>query len=109
MGFNDKYNNAAGRDPDFGAIFISNSGSKRECFHRGLFGLPSSYIPFVEKIKAGSALFLFEYEKRLLHGVFKATCDGGINIVPKAFTSLGMPCPAQVRTPSCLILMNFRE
>ncbi|GAU45014.1 hypothetical protein TSUD_94490, partial [Trifolium subterraneum] len=97
MGFNDKRNNADGRDPDFGAIFMANSGSKRECFHRGLFGLPSSYIPFVEKIKAGSALFLFEYEKRLLHGVFKATCDGGINIVPKAFTSLGMPYPAQVK------------
>ncbi|CAJ2650301.1 unnamed protein product [Trifolium pratense] len=97
MGFMGKHNNAGGKDPDFGAIFMSNSGSKRECFHRGLFGLPSSYISFVEKIKAGSALFLFEYEKRLLHGVFKATCDGGINIVPKAFNSLGVPYPAQVK------------
>ncbi|CAL5213070.1 unnamed protein product [Lathyrus oleraceus] len=97
MGFNDKHNNAGGSDPDFGAIFMSNSATKRECLRSGLFGLPASYIPFVEKVKAGTTLFLFEYEKKLLHGVFMATCDGGINIVPKAFALTGMKYPAQVK------------
>ncbi|CAI8617430.1 unnamed protein product [Vicia faba] len=97
MGFNDKHNNAGGSDPDFGAIFMSNSGTKRECLRSGVFGLPASYIPFVEKIKSGTTLFLFEYEKKLLHGVFMATCDGGINIVPNAFASTGMKYPAQVK------------
>nr|KYP33373.1 hypothetical protein KK1_045775 [Cajanus cajan] len=53
MGFSDKHNNANGKDPDFGAIFISNSDTKRESFRRGLFGLLSTEIQFVEKVKAG--------------------------------------------------------
>lgn len=108
MGFNDKHNNAGGSDPDFGAIFMSNSATKRECLRSGLFGLPASYIPFVEKIKAGTTLFLFEYEKKLLHGVFMATCDGGVNIVPKAFALTGMKYPAQVST-RFLCFMSFSE
>ena len=97
MGFYDKYNNADGKDPEFGAIFMSNSATKRECFKRGLFGLPMSAIQFVEQVKAGMILFLFEYEKRQLHGVFKATSDGAVNIVPNAFSSLRNQFPAQVR------------
>ncbi|AES90085.2 DCD (development and cell death) domain protein [Medicago truncatula] len=98
MRVNDNHNNnARGKDPVFGAIFIANSESRRECFKKGLFGLPSSYIPFVEKIKPDMALFLFDYEKKLLHGVFKATSKGGSNIDPKAFTSLGIQYPAQVK------------
>lgn len=108
MGFNDKHNNAGGSDPDFGAIFMSNSGTRRECLRTGLFGLPTLYIPFVEKIKAGTTLFLFEYEKKLLHGVFMATCDGGVNIVPNAFASTGMKYPAQV-TLFFFFFMNFSE
>lgn len=108
MGINDKHNNAGGRDPDYGAIFISNCVTKRECFKRGLFGLPSSDIPFVEKVKTGTILFLFEYEKRLLHGVFKATCDGSLNIDPKAFASSGKQYPAQVRT-QLFHFLNFSE
>lgn len=97
MGFYDKHNNAAGKEPDFGAIFMTNSGTKRECFRRRVFGLPSSAIQFVEKVKAGMILFLFDYEKRQLHGVFRAACDGAINIEPNAFTSSGSHYPAQVR------------
>lgn len=97
MGINDKNNNAYGKDPDYGAIFMSNSETKRECFKRGLFGLPSSDIQFVEQIKTGMILFLFEYEKRQLHGVFKASCDGAINIVPNAFAKVGKQFPAQVK------------
>ncbi|RYR14137.1 hypothetical protein Ahy_B04g070763 isoform C [Arachis hypogaea] len=97
MGFYDKHNNAAGKLPDYGAIFLSNSATKRECFKKGLFGLPSSAIHFVEQIKAGMILFLFEYEKKQLHGVFKAASDGGMNIVPNAFSSLRTQFSAQVK------------
>jgi hypothetical protein len=103
MRVNDNHNNnARGKDPVFGAIFIANSESRRECFKKGLFGLPSSYIPFVEKIMPDMALFLFDYEKKLLHGVFKATSKGGSNIDPKAFTLLGIQYPAQVRRTQLL-------
>ncbi|KAK7368271.1 hypothetical protein VNO80_10296 [Phaseolus coccineus] len=97
MGLNDKRNNADGKDPDFGVIFISNSETKRECFKKGIFGLPSTEIQFVEQIKAGMVLFLYEYDKRQLHGVFKASCDGGINIIPNAFAKVGNQFPAQVK------------
>lgn len=96
MGLNDKQNNADGKDPDFGAIFMSNSETKRECFEMGVFGLPSTEIQFVEQVKAGMILFLYENEKRQLHGVFNASCDGGINIVPNAFAKQGKQFPAQV-------------
>ncbi|XLR31715.1 hypothetical protein S83_059615 [Arachis hypogaea] len=95
MRFYDKHYNAAGKLPDYGAIFLSNSATKKECFNKGLFGLPSSAIHFVEQIKAGTILFLFEYEKRQLHRVFKAASDGGMNIVPNAFSSLRTQFPAQ--------------
>ncbi|KAI3921334.1 hypothetical protein MKW92_025358 [Papaver armeniacum] len=40
--------------------------TKQECFERSLFGLPSSQAHFVNKIKCGMVLFLFEYEEKTL-------------------------------------------
>ncbi|KAK4254689.1 hypothetical protein QN277_010033 [Acacia crassicarpa] len=91
-----KHRDAAGRDPDFGAIFMSSSATLQECFRRRLVGLPSSCMPFVKQIKAGMLLFLFEYDKRELYGVFESCCDGAMNIVPSAFSSSGRQFPAQV-------------
>ncbi|KAJ7948956.1 DCD (Development and Cell Death) domain-like protein [Quillaja saponaria] len=42
-------------------------------------------------------LFLFEYEKRKLYGVFEAISDGDINIDPHAYASSGRQYPAQVK------------
>ncbi|KAJ0975861.1 hypothetical protein J5N97_017826 [Dioscorea zingiberensis] len=79
-----------------GAIFMSNRATKKECMKRGLFGLPHSQASFVNKLKAGMLLFLFEHEQRKLFGVFEATSDGAMNIIPNAFRSSGTPFPAQV-------------
>ncbi|QHN92845.1 hypothetical protein S245_060259 [Arachis hypogaea] len=106
MRFYDKHYNAAGKLPDYGAIFLSNSATKKECFNKGLFGLPSSAIHFVEQIKAGTILFLFEYEKRQLHRVFKAASDGGMNIVPNAFSSLRTQFPAQLPLKVCTLILK---
>ncbi|KAK8504603.1 hypothetical protein V6N13_063980 [Hibiscus sabdariffa] len=86
-----------GKLPDFGAIFISSASTKEECFSRMLLGLPYSYANFVKRVKIGMILFLFEHEKRELHGVFKATSDGELNIIPYAYSSSGRNFPAQVR------------
>ena len=88
--------NALARRPEFGAIFMSNSATRKECFRRKLFGLPSSSENFVKHIRAGMILFLFEYESRVLYGVYEAISDGGMNIVPNAFSSIGKHYPAQV-------------
>ncbi|XVF06632.1 hypothetical protein REPUB_Repub06bG0066500 [Reevesia pubescens] len=87
----------SGNFPEFGAIFMSNASTREECFQRKLFGLPMSSADFVKGVKVGMILFLFEYEKRQLYGVFKATTDGELNIIPRAYISSGKKFPAQVR------------
>ncbi|XP_022927505.1 uncharacterized protein LOC111434311 isoform X1 [Cucurbita moschata] len=90
-------NTAHGIVPEYGAIFMSNSMTRTECFERKLFGLPSWLGNFVLQIKSGMILFLFEYENRVLHGVFQAVSDGAINIVPHAYSSSGQQFPSQVK------------
>lgn len=92
----EKVNGASGEDPEYGAIFMSNNSTRKECLSRGLFGLPIGLAGFVKQVKAGMMLFLFEFEKRELHGVFQACSDGAINIEPNAFQSSGKQFPAQV-------------
>lgn len=89
-------NTAHGIVPEYGAIFMSNSMTRTECFERKLFGLPSWLGNFVLQIKSGMILFLFEYENRVLHGVFQAVSDGAMNIVPHAYSSSGQQFPSQV-------------
>ncbi|KAL0398127.1 UNVERIFIED_CONTAM: hypothetical protein Sradi_2156000 [Sesamum radiatum] len=68
----DEDNGAAGSIPEFGAIFMSSAITKKECFRRRIFALPSSKAEFVKHVKAGMVLFLFEFEKRQLYGVYQA-------------------------------------
>ena len=89
-------NEISGLVPEAGAIFMSNCATLEECFERKLFGLPSSYADFVGEVKAGMILFLFEYENRKLYGVFVASSDGEMNIVPDAYSFTGKKFPAQV-------------
>lgn len=86
----------SGELPEFGAIFMSNRRTKRECLQRELFGLPLKFIDFVKSIRAGMILFLFEHERRELYGVFEAISDGGMDIVPHAYLSSRRAYPAQV-------------
>ena len=88
-----KDENLPGEFPECGAIFMSNSETKEECFDRRLFGLPYNMSDFVLSVKKGMLLFLFEFENRLLYGVFRATSDGEINIQPGAYRK---KFPAQV-------------
>lgn len=90
-------NDVVGDVPEFGAIFMSNIATKRECFKRKVFALPSSMASFVKQVKEGMVLFLFEFEKRQLFGVYRATSDGAMNIAPHAINSSGKRFPAQVR------------
>lgn len=96
MEFAEDENSIGGIVPEFGAIFMSNIATKRECFKRTIFGLPSAQANFVKQVKAGMLLFLFEFERRELFGVFRATSDGAINIMPHAFSSSGKQFPSQV-------------
>ncbi|RYQ95385.1 hypothetical protein Ahy_B08g090656 isoform B [Arachis hypogaea] len=90
-------NEVLGGFPEFGAIFMSNRSTLQECFEKRLFGLPVGYSDFVRNVKEGMTLFLFEFEERKLYGIFEATSDGGMNIVPQAYVSTGRSFPAQVK------------
>lgn len=79
-----------------GMIFMSNRQTKKECFNRQLFGLPMSQASVVKLVKPGMKLFLFEYERRQLYGVFEATSCGALNIERDAFKTSGGSFPAQV-------------
>ena len=85
-----------GSCPKFGAIFMSNNATKKESLRRKIFALPYSQSHFVKQVKDGMILFLFEFEKRELHGVFQACSDGAMNILPYVFSSSGKQFPAQV-------------
>ncbi|KAF8690892.1 hypothetical protein HU200_041300 [Digitaria exilis] len=80
-----------------GAIFMSNTVTREQCFKASIFGLPSEYEPFVSNVRKGMPLFLFDHTLRTLYGVFEAASDGGLNVGNAAFRSTLRSYPAQVR------------
>ncbi|CAL9244534.1 unnamed protein product [Arabidopsis halleri] len=76
-----------------GYIFMCNGRTKTDCYRYRVFGIPRGRKDVVESIKPGMKLFLYDFEKRLLYGVYEATGGGRLDIEPEAFDK---KYPAQV-------------
>ncbi|GFS37862.1 similar to FANTASTIC four-like protein [Actinidia rufa] len=63
------------------------SKTKKDCFRYKVLGLPESKRDIVQKIYKGMRVFLFDFDLRLMYGIYKAAGPGGYNLEPKAFKS----------------------
>jgi len=89
-----------------GIVFACTSSTESESFKRLLFGTHRVYAPGAMRVKRGDLLFLLNLDSDLLHGVFRAASDAGINIEPEAW---GGRYPYQVRVEPIREIISLRD
>ncbi|CAL8468750.1 g8290 [Coccomyxa elongata] len=83
-----------------GCIFGCTHETYDECVNKLIFGLPRAHWCYVQHIKKGMPIFLFNYQSRKLHGIYRAVTDGDWKINPHGWvghTNRETQYPSQVK------------
>ncbi|KAF8694235.1 hypothetical protein HU200_038369 [Digitaria exilis] len=87
-----------------GFIFMCSSATKPDCYRHRVLGLPRGGLEAVSQIRRGAAVFLYDFDTKLLYGPYQADSDGGADLVPGAFHGR---FPAQVGS-LVVLLQNYQ-